>query len=967
MSKQNTQQNTASLILARHISDATNHSLQSGEFMQSLSLVSKDLVRFWFDEEYVHNRTMNFHIGQKQALLNCLYLYEVRKLKNVREFYECFYKSGGLENLDYDMDMLKLCFKMATGTGKTWVMNALVVWQYLNSIYTYDNDVRYFNNFLIIAPGLIVYDRLLDSYKGRLDPANQRDWQSGDIMQNIELFVPEPYRRDIERLLASSVFSKSEEMYFKTHDQIIITNWHFLVNDMQDMNSKSIESTAQPDLILDSMPHQSTLFETQETLEHVPEILQAILPITPKNDSKHDINVLDRHFASGGALRALCACNNLCVINDEAHHLGSENNEDQRLWAKLMKTLRDAIESRGGVLMQCDFSATPFTQESSTKAKKYFPHIIVDFALKQAISHALVKTITLDKRSQIGSLKELDFRAIRGDDDKPIALSDGQKIMIEAGIAKLEILEAAFGELDSHKHPKMMIVCEEKEVLGLVENFLANKGYGEDEVLSIHSGKKNEVGKDEYDRIKATLFGIDAHKSPKFILSVLMLREGFDVSSICVIVALRANQSGVLVEQTIGRGLRLMWRGEEYTQMRKENLALLKQGAHPTSYIDNLFLVEHPAFDQFYEEMLDDGLITTQNDDIDKDQARGDMIQVSLCENYMHYDLYWIEVHKDSQGIDNLHIDTTRFKRFPKELESLKKLLNNGERFVSRDLPTSTQWGEYIISSDLFSAKAYNEYLSKLCAHISGDLERANTTLQVFLQIEQDKLIAALDCYIRTGLFGRNFDPLQDWRTLMLEEVTKHIISEFLGFIATLESHNATKLHLKCVPFSSVASFTYRQKFLLNGSKSIYTHTPFPSNRGGLEERFIAFIQAQAQVCAFIKIIESKHTFAYIPYIRTDGNVSKYFPDFIVRTNDKTQQDTYYLIETKAQKDLKDPNVQAKRNATLQYIANIQSAQSNEQNTPIWRYLLVGENTLDSILERNGHFSDLVLLCEIFA
>ena len=51
--------------------------------------------------------------------------------------------------------------------------------------------------------------------------------------------------------------------------------------------------------------------------------------------------------------------------------------------------------------------------------------------------------------------------------------------------------------------------------------------------------------------------------SPKVIVSVLMLREGFDVNNICVIVPLRSSQAQILLEQTIGRGLRLMWRGDE--------------------------------------------------------------------------------------------------------------------------------------------------------------------------------------------------------------------------------------------------------------------------------------------------------------------------------------------------------------------------------------------------------------------
>ena len=63
--------------------------------------------------------------------------------------------------------------------------------------------------------------------------------------------------------------------------------------------------------------------------------------------------------------------------------------------------------------------------------------------------------------------------------------------------------------------------------------------------------------------IKEKLFNIDRYAQPKVIVSVLMLREGFDVNNICVVVPLRASTASILLEQTIGRGLRLMWREPE--------------------------------------------------------------------------------------------------------------------------------------------------------------------------------------------------------------------------------------------------------------------------------------------------------------------------------------------------------------------------------------------------------------------
>ena len=79
--------------------------------------------------------------------------------------------------------------------------------------------------------------------------------------------------------------------------------------------------------------------------------------------------------------------------------------------------------------------------------------------------------------------------------------------------------------------------------------------------------------------------------------------RGFDVNNICVIVPLRTAAAKTLLEQTIGRGLRLMWRGNEFEDMKRENRDLVRNGKEPHSLIDVLSIVEHPAFQQFYNEL----------------------------------------------------------------------------------------------------------------------------------------------------------------------------------------------------------------------------------------------------------------------------------------------------------------------------------------------------------------------------
>lgn len=139
--------------------------------------------------------------------------------------------------------------------------------------------------------------------------------------------------------------------------------------------------------------------------------------------------------------------------------------------------------------------------------------------------------------------------------------------MLRAGLQKLRKLEADFARVDPERHPKMLVVCGDTRVSPLVAQFMQDEGLHEDDVLTVDSGKKAELGEKEWAPLRQRLFNVDQHAQPRVIVSVLMLREGFDVNNICVIVPLSASQAPILVEQLIGRGLRLMWRDKEFADL----------------------------------------------------------------------------------------------------------------------------------------------------------------------------------------------------------------------------------------------------------------------------------------------------------------------------------------------------------------------------------------------------------------
>ena len=409
------------------------------------------------------------------------------------------------------------------------------------------DDERFTCNFLLVAPGLIVYERLLDSFQGKTIDG-EREFTTSDIYRQQDLFVPDNYRQAIFGFLQSSVVTKADIGRKVTGGGMIaITNWHLLAG-------------VEDEDFVDEEPGISAPGENIDAKAAV----ESLFPLTPGTSTGNSLDVLDRRFARGGPLQFLVDLPDLMVMNDEAHHIHEVRTAGEVTDVEWQKSLLEIAAPKGRKFIQMDFSATPYNEVGSGKKKgrQWFPHIVVNFDLTMAMKAGLVKALALDKRKEIAALP-LDFRAERDKSGKVTGLSQGQRVMLQAGIAKLRILEEQFAKTDPDKHPKLLVICEDTNVTPFVEKFLNETGMSADEVLRVDSGRKAELSEKDWEPIRERLFDVDRHKTPRAIISVLMLREGFDVSNICVIVPLRSSQASILLEQTVGRGLRLMWRGDD--------------------------------------------------------------------------------------------------------------------------------------------------------------------------------------------------------------------------------------------------------------------------------------------------------------------------------------------------------------------------------------------------------------------
>lgn len=951
------------LRFAASLTETVKKEWESGDLINKTSPITQDLLRFWFHDAFCDARNINFHEGQAQAILNTIYLHEILKTDSVFDMY-----SAVEEDITAEMDIAylkkdkfshpKYCLKMATGTGKTWVLNALLIWQYLNAMTEETTSGRFSKNFLIVAPGLIVYERLLDAYLGKEEESNGeqkgiRNFDTSDFKKYEGLFIPPAYKEIIFGFVQSNVVKKEEIGRKVTGDGMIaITNWHLLTGEDEEDESCVLSP-----------------------LEDPSSAVKELLPITPGTSAGHSLDALDNKHLSGGEIEFLANLQNLVVFNDEAHHIHETKKAGIVSEVEWQKSLNKIADGKGSSFIQIDFSATPYdvTGSGLKRTKHFFPHIVIDFDLKTAIHKGLVKTIALDKRKEIAAM-ELDFKALR-EGNAVLALSEGQKLMLRAGLQKIKILEKQFRDLTcdksgrTDKNPKMLVVCEDTKVSPYVVDFLIeSEGLSSEDVVQIDSDKKGSIPSKEWQEIKQRLFNIDRHVSPKVIVSVLMLREGFDVSNICAIVPLRSSEAPILLEQIIGRGLRLMWRESEYQDIKNENrVRLLQKKQEPSNYLDILSIVEHPAFVKFYDDLISEGLIGESHElPGNRESVLGDIINVGLKNHYKEYDFYWpIIVHDKEETLKAMEPTAEYMAKCDwYNLEQLKRMVpKEGEAFFSEEVTVKTRFGDYRVTADLFTAKSYNEFLAKIIKVITSSIGKiSQRTMKEFpvMQINNAALVKVIDEFIKNRLFNQPFDPFVDnnWRVLLLSKagITEHIIKEVSQIIYNMQNNiNVEEATVIKRYFSEVESIKMRENFSLELTKTIYQRLPYPSNKGELEKNFMLYCDTDSQVDSFLKINEHYHHFAHFNYIRTDGMLSTYYPDFIVKIGD-----SIYLVETKAQKDLKDPNVKQKELGAIERLKKINELTSEDRMGCEWSYALLGETTFYSMRDRGGAIKEIL-------
>ena len=232
------------------------------------------------------------------------------------------------------------------------------------------------------------------------------------------------------------------------------------------------------------------------------------------------------------------------VVNDEAHHV-----HDEKLkWNQTIERVHDELRRRtpddagAGVVSQLDYSATPKYEKGGV-----FHHVVVDYPLAQAVADGIVKTPVIGEVS--GAKVELGDTTFQRN-----------RQWLDVAVGRWRVFHDTLSP--SGKRPVLFVMCENTLAADEAGDYLRRlPDFAGDQLLIIHTNTSGEIRKDDLDLARRAAREVDEPDSRiRCIVSVLMLREGWDVRNVCVIVTLRPLSAAnkILPEQALGRGLRRM-------------------------------------------------------------------------------------------------------------------------------------------------------------------------------------------------------------------------------------------------------------------------------------------------------------------------------------------------------------------------------------------------------------------------
>ena len=837
--------------------------------------ITRRLFQFWFEEDHLlaDGTLWRYWWCQREAIETLVYLVEVRGLEDFVPIAQEFGEKPkfGMLEMDYristtmdgqrllrrwvpdvekdtdhelpEANLTRYAFKMATGAGKTVVMAMTIVWSYFHRRMLSGSKLA--DNFLIVAPNVIVFERL------------ERDFASNRIFHALPLIPPEWSGQWGMKVILrgdSAVPSPGGNL--------------FVVNIQQ-------------------------IYESREEEWTPINALEAILGRPPKQDlAAYQPSMLER----------IKSLDNLMVLNDEAHHV----HDDDLAWNRTLQALHDNLKrkhglssstslsvnsakgARWGLTAWLDFSATPKTQAGS-----YYPWIIVDYPLAQAIEDQIVKAPLIVHRVN------------KPDPERVTKATVVQEYHDWITVALERWKEHARVYREVKQKAVLFIMCERTAYADVIAEHIRKQGrFKRKEVLVIHTDTKGRLTKKYLDEAREAARDVDEPDSDvKIIVSVLMLREGWDVHNVTVALGLRpfTSKAAILPEQAVGRGLRLM---HSISPDRRQTLEVIGT----------------EAFEEFVRELEHEGV------GIDTVGTPPPLpIRIYPVVEKLEFDIaipltkpkYTHEYHNlgdlDPLKLPPIHDAGVLAEEIAIEIE-----------MAFATTGTTVHQAVIVPEQPLLSQDFLRE--------ITHSVERKQKLEGRFAD-----LYRIVKDYVQHRCFGVEVDlDSDDVKRRLRDPLLQEGIAEFLSRMVADVSTRERAIEFEDAEFrlSQTPTFTWRRQHIRCNKTVFFECAVF----NDLEARFAQFLDYAPDILRFAALAESFTRFR-VDYLSSRGAIKFYYPDFVA-VQETPEGEVNWIIETKG-REYEDV---AQKDASIQDWCE----KISEQTSQAWRYLKVPQREFDS-------------------
>ena len=823
---------------------------------------------------------------------------------------------------DFEREFPSLCFALATGVGKTRLMGAFIAYLHL---------AHGINNFFVLAPNLTIYNKLI-----------------ADFTPNTPKYV------------------------FKGISE-------FAVNPPKLISGDNYE---QQDL---SMGMDNLFGEITINVFNISKINSEV-----RGGKEPKIKRM-REVLGDSYFNYLANLPDLVLLMDESHRYRAQAG---------MRAINEL-----NPLFGLELTATPFVE--STKAPIPFKNVIVDYPLARAMDDGFVKM------PAVVTQRNFDAKNYTPEEIEKIKLEDGVRVHENT---KVELITYARENNVAVVKPFMLVIARDTthaaQLLSLLESDNFYNGRYKGKVIQVDSSKS---GKDEEEMIERLLAVESVDEPTEIVIHVNMLKEGWDVTNLYTIVPLRAANARTLIEQSIGRGLRL-----PYGKRTGEEV------------VDRLNIIAHDRFQEIIDEAnKGDSVLKLKQVILDAPSEDDKKVSVQVYSG-VETKLGLAETSSENtkQGISetNSSVDYQPVFKTETEKRIARKVMEAAAKYASR--PSEAPTSQALLTVEI-REKIVQEVQTALQS-VQGELPMdeldiaeivakttetmVNQTIDIpritvvpsgevstgFLPFkldlsslhlqpsereitihnlhtnEQSSLSAELgmkekrpEDYIVFSLmdfddidYFTQADLLYDLAGQMVAHLRAYLSEEEVLSVLDKERRLiAREIHAQMMEhfwekaasyearvsqgFSTLKPCNYtvsadepihsvrqtpkdvsRIKQMLFGrfSKCLYPLQKFDSDT---ERRFAVILERDAQ--KWFKPAQGQFQI----YWKSGLDSKEYIPDFVVET-----KDSIWLVETKAGKDLKDPEVLAKADAAFEWCKHA-TDYALQHNGKHWRYVLI--------------------------